>query len=157
MKKRVLDLENEEKLLNLEDPRLIPALQSLLLNCDNRENLLLFLGQKTIAYSCYINSVFQVFYFCLGLKCGVKYLFNIISMKKETGSQAANSDCCRTSLACSKCVYSLSLFQVDRAGCCSSQNTDRLTAQLMLLVNVFEELNLLYKEFRQHDAQEPVQ
>ncbi|XP_029473927.1 ubiquitin carboxyl-terminal hydrolase 1 [Rhinatrema bivittatum] len=135
--------------------------------CDRKEKLPPFAGLNNLGNTCYLNSILQVLYYCPGFTTGVKYLNNIISMKKELlkdeKDQKEKASCKEDLPACYELICSLHclILSVEQLqGSCllnPDKYTEELSAPPRRLLNTLRELNPMYEGYLQHDAQEVLQ
>uniref|UniRef100_V9KCB9 Ubiquitin carboxyl-terminal hydrolase n=1 Tax=Callorhinchus milii TaxID=7868 RepID=V9KCB9_CALMI len=138
---------------------------------EKREELLPFVGLNNLGNTCYLNSVLQVLYYCPAFRTGIKYLYNIISRKREMlqneqepKKEQEESEDQEELPICLELIWNLHslIVSMEQVQASFLLNPDKYTegelaAQPKRLMGTLKELNPMYDGYLQHDAQEVLQ
>ncbi|XP_048831841.1 ubiquitin carboxyl-terminal hydrolase 1 isoform X3 [Brienomyrus brachyistius] len=134
------------------------------LTCENRENLVPFVGLNNLGNTCYLNSILQVLYYCPGFKDAIKVLYNL-SKKKEKPKQDADNEqqegaeeAIPMNIELLGSFHSLiiSMEQLQSSFLLNPKkySDGELAIPPRRLLNTLRQLNPMYEGYLQHDAQE---
>ncbi|XP_023650279.2 ubiquitin carboxyl-terminal hydrolase 1 isoform X1 [Paramormyrops kingsleyae] len=170
--KRTLDFSEsraeEQKPLEQDEAdscdQVVPGPTPAPLTCENRENLVPFVGLNNLGNTCYLNSILQVLYYCPGFKDAIKMLYNL-SKKKEKPKQDADNEqqegaeeAIPMNIELLGSFHSLitSMEQLQSSFLLNPKkySDGELAIPPRRLLNTLRQLNPMYEGYLQHDAQE---